>query len=102
MGKVKEFSILLDELKKCVEMLAEVSAGLTELIGGAEEQTPKEEKKPVTLEEVRQVLAERARAGFTAEIKAIITKHGAAKLSEIDPAEFESVLAEAEALANAG
>lgn len=58
------------------------------------------EKKPLTLEDVRAALAEKSRAGFTAEVKTLITKHGADKLSDIDPAEYEALLAEAEVLEN--
>ncbi len=69
----------------------------------AEEPAPIEaepEKKPPTLEEVRTVLAEKSRAGYTAEVKALITRHGADKLSDVDPAEYEALLAEAEVLGN--
>ena len=55
---------------------------------------------PVTLEDVRKVLAEKSRAGFTDEVRVIITKHGAEKLSDIDPSEYESVLSDAEVLGN--
>lgn len=67
----------------------------------AEEQKPKAlpGKKPeVTLEKVRGVLADKSRAGFTAEVREIIQKHGANRLSEIDPKEYPAVLAEAEVL----
>ena len=47
------------------------------------------------------VCAEKSRAGFTAEVKAIITKHGADKLSAIKPEEYAAVLAEVEVLGNA-
>lgn len=60
-----------------------------------------EEKCDVTLETVRAVCAEKSRAGFTAEVKAIITKHGADKLSAIKPEEYAAVLAEVEVLGNA-
>ena len=56
------------------------------------------EEKPLTLEEVRAVLAEKSRAGHTAEIRELLNKHGADKLSEIDPAEYAALLAEAEVL----
>lgn len=56
------------------------------------------EEKPLTLEEVRAVLAEKSRAGHTAEVKGLLNKHGADKLSEIDPAEYAVLLAEAEVL----
>lgn len=54
--------------------------------------------KPVTLEQVRAVLAEKSYDGFTAEVRGLLEKHGAKKLSEIDPREFPTLLAEAEAL----
>lgn len=72
-----------------------------------EETQPKQpaaahETKPdppaVTLEQVRAVLAEKSQNGFTAEVRGLLEKHGAKKLSEINPGEFPALLAEAEAL----
>ena len=58
----------------------------------------KAEPKPLTLERVRAALAEKSRAGHTAEVKALLLKHGADKLSDIDPAEYPALLADAEVL----
>ena len=58
----------------------------------------KPEPKPLTLEQVRAALAEKSRAGHTAEVKTLLIKHGADKLSDIDPAEYPALLAEAEVL----
>ena len=58
--------------------------------------TPK--PKPVTLEQVRAVLAEKSRSGHTAKVRELLQKHGAAKLSAIDPTEFETLLSEAAAI----
>ena len=58
----------------------------------------KAEPKPLTLEQVRAALAEKARAGHTAEVKALLLKHGADKLSDIDPAEYPALLVDAEVL----
>lgn len=71
----------------------------------AQEQEPapaevEPEKKPLTLEEVRMVLAEKSRAGYTAEVRSLITQHGADRLSDVDPAEYEALLSEAEVLGN--
>ncbi len=55
-------------------------------------------EKPLTLEEVRAVLAEKSRSGHTEEVRGLLAKHGADKLSEIDPAEYAALLAEAEVL----
>lgn len=56
------------------------------------------EEKALTLEEVRAVLAEKSRSGHTEEVRELLAKHGADKLSEIDPAEYAALLAEAEVL----
>ena len=60
--------------------------------------SPAPEEKLLTLEEVRAVLAEKSRAGHTAAVKALLTKHGADKLSDIDPAKYPALLADAEVL----
>ena len=60
------------------------------------------EKKPaLTLEEVRTVLAEKSRNGFTAEIKELLKKYGASKLSEVDSKNYEALLKDTEELNNA-
>lgn len=68
----------------------------------AAKETPAEsvlkEEKPLNLEDVRAVLADKSRKGHTAEVKTLLNKHGADKLSEIDPAEYASLLADAEVL----
>ena len=64
----------------------------------AAKQVEKAEPKPLTLERVRAALAEKSRAGHTSEVKALLIKHGADKLSDIDPAEYPALLAEAEVL----
>ena len=44
------------------------------------------------------MLAEKSRSGHTEEVRGLLAKHGADKLSEIDPAEYPALLAEAEVL----
>ena len=61
----------------------------------------KEEKPVITLEQVRGVLAGKSRDGYNAEVRAIITRHGANRLSEIKPEDYAAVLKEAEELGNA-
>ena len=50
------------------------------------------------LEDVRAVLADKSRKGHTAEVKALLVKHGADKLSDVAPEEYASLLAEVEVL----
>ena len=56
-----------------------------------------EEKTP-TLEEVRRVLAQKSRSGYTAQVREMLIRHGADRLSAIDPKEYAAMLAEAEVL----
>lgn len=65
---------------------------------GPPAEAPVPEAEPLTLEQVRAVLAEKSRAGHTAKVKALLLKHGADKLSEVDPAEYPALLADAEVL----
>ena len=58
----------------------------------------KPEPKPLTLEQVRAALAQRSSVPDTRQVKALLIKHGADKLSDIDPAGTPALLAEAEVL----
>lgn len=63
------------------------------------ETVPKTEPpKEVTLPEVRAVLANKSRAGFTNEVKQLLMKHGAEKLSGIAETEYAALMKEAENL----
>lgn len=54
------------------------------------------EKKKYTMTDVRKKLASLSDAGKTAEVKAMLGRYGAAKLSLIKPEDYEAVMAEAE------
>ena len=61
--------------------------------------TPKTLEQPkLSLEEVRAILAEKSRAGFTAQIQQLLEKYGASKLSKIDPAHYQALVNDAEGL----
>mgnify|MGYP000988935752 FL=1 len=96
MSKMSELSQVLDEMVSCGEKLIHAAKALKDIFSSTEE-----EKKSVSLEDVRAVLAEKSRRGFTEEVKEIISKHGADRLSGIDPSEYESLLSEAEVIGNA-
>lgn len=59
---------------------------------------PEPPTKPVTLAEVRAVLANKSRAGFTEEVKQLVMKHGAEKLSGVPESEYAALMKEAESL----
>lgn len=57
-----------------------------------------EDVKQPTLEEVRGLLARKSQEGKSAEVKALIEKFGAIRLSEVQPESFLALMAEAERL----
>ena len=88
--------LLLDVVEKLIALAASIYA-----VCEKEPEEPKPEKPTVTLEQVRAVLAEKSQQGFTVEVKNLIRKYGAEKLSEISPDRFPEMLKEAEAIGNA-
>ena len=64
----------------------------------AETPETKTEKPSVSLEQVRAVLADKSRAGKTAEVRALLIKFGAEKLSAIEPDQYPALLQAAEEL----
>lgn len=109
MSKINELSMVVSELKRCGDSLIGLSESLAGLFSGSDDNqsnvdpTPDSsapQNRPITLEMVRSVLAEKSRAGYTANVRALLEKHRAAKLSEINPEEYAALLAEAEVLGN--
>ena len=105
MSKMSELDLCVGELRSAVQSLNSVADSLTSLFSGSQPRTSvqpesKPTSKPLTLEEVRAVLTEKSRNGHTAKVRELLEKHGAAKLSEIDPQKYSALLAEAEVLGN--
>ena len=63
----------------------------------AESASTEEQQKPeVTFQQVRAVLAQKSREGYTSAVKNIIEYFGAEKLSDIKPENYAEVLEQAE------
>ena len=94
-----------DKLANLMGALLAVADGLKDLINethAAEEKTESApDEKQHTLEEVRTVLAEISRSGRTAEMKALLSKFGASKLSDVKPEQYASLLQKAREVTDA-
>lgn len=107
MGKVNELSQLIEKLNRCGNTLIGISEELKNLFSGSEDAKTKtaekalKEEKTLSLEDVRAVMADKSRKGYTAEVKALLTKRGVNRLSDIDPKEYAALLAEVEVIGNA-
>ena len=100
MGKMSDLDLQIKELRSCGETIIETANTLAGMFSSqaAEDAPPNEKPKAPTLEEVRHRMTVIAQAGYSAEVKALITKYGARKLSDIDPSQYDELLKEADAL----
>ena len=106
MGKIKLLLNLAHDLRSLadsVQAVADVMAD-QETAEMAQPEPPVSAKEPqppakaVTLEQVRAVLADKSQQGFTADVRTLLEKYGAPKLSQIDPASYAALMADAERL----
>ncbi|KGP75595.1 rRNA biogenesis protein rrp5 [Desulfosporosinus sp. Tol-M] len=104
MSKIKLLLDLVEDIRSLADSLqalcdkavqGEPDSGQTQPV---ESETP--EPSNISLEQVRTVLTDKSRNGLTAEVRELIRKYGADKLSEIKPEHFSAVLKEAEVLGN--
>lgn len=102
MGKVKELSMAVEELRRCGEALIDVADSLKTLFSGDAAEEPHRADtpapKPIPLEKIRAVLAEKSVQGKRKEVRALIIRYGAERLSDIAPEHYAALLAEAEVL----
>lgn len=89
-----------DELQKLAAGLADCGKALLRMADTLVEKkkevpVAEEEKKPekkLTLEDVRRVAADKARQGHTDEVRQLIHKFGADKLSGVDAARYPALM----------
>jgi hypothetical protein len=94
----------IEELRSAAAAISDAADWLTKMFSEEPQATDTAASPPepkLTLEQVRAVLADKSRKGHTAEIRALLQKYGAAKLSGIDPANYKALLADAEVLNDA-
>ena len=91
--------------KKVYSQLAEgfelLAAGYHSLAEQGAEATPEaapEPTKKITIEQVRAVMSAKSDEGKTAQVKALLMKYDAGKLSGVKPEDYADLLREVEAL----
>ena len=101
------------ELLKIAEgfsIVAEGLRGLAKTEGGTKDKTVKAQKQeqpekaeaqqesPTTLEGIRALMAQKTQEGKSKEIKELLQKYGAAKLSAVKPEDYPALMQEAQVL----
>lgn len=85
---VKDLEMLTSHLKELLESTED----------GKVEKPRAEPSKKIGLEDVRAVLAKLSQHSKTAEVKDLITKYGATKLSDVDEDKYKDLLKDAEGI----
>ncbi len=99
---MRDMIMTIEELRSAAAAINDAANWLAEQFGSNEPSTePTPAETVLTLEAVRAALADKSRAGFTAQIRSLLQKFGADKLSGIDPTNYKALLADVEELNNA-
>lgn len=95
---------LAAELETCGKTLLKIPEAMKIKEEAPTPEPPKNEVVPkkLTLEEVRKVAADKSRQGFTEEVRNLIHRYGAEKLSGLDAAKYEAFLKDLEVMGHAG
>lgn len=99
MSKIK----LMMEVKEDAENLAASIGVLLTALNSDDEwaeevKTDKQDESAYELEEVRKILADKSRSGYTDQIRDLLQKYGAKKLSEIEPSKYKNLVTDVEKL----
>ena len=102
MSKMSEMDATIKELRDIAASINDIANYLTGLFNADAEHeaepAPAAPEPQLAFEDVRAILAAKSRDGFTAQIRALLQRYGAQKLSEIDPVNYKVLVADAEGL----
>lgn len=104
--KMSDMAMIIEDLRNAATAINDAANWLAQQFSSDDKQQaeniaarPEKKTKPaLILEDVRAVLADKSRAGHTAEIRELLKKYGASKLALVDPKYYEALLREAEVL----
>lgn len=99
MSKMKLLLDVVQDLRSLADSLQAV-VGALQQDEQPEAPAPGEEENPISLETVRGFLGQKSREGYTAEVRDLLLKYGAEKLSAVDPKDYPALMKDAEVLGN--
>ena len=105
MSRIKLLLDVVEDMRSLADSLQTMANAIAGDDDTAEQQAPSVVAPPVkavTLEQVRAVLAEKSHDGFTEEVRGLLQKYGAQKLSAVDPSRYADLMRDAEELTDAG
>lgn len=112
MSKMSNLDLILDEMITAGQKMIDAANALKEMFSDTapavskaktkpeKKEAPAPEVKKYSFQEVRGIMASLAGKGKKAEAKALLTKYGASRLSDVKEEDYPALVAEAEVLAN--
>ena len=108
MSKMNDMAQAIEELRNAAAAINDIANWLTEAFSGDPEAeaasapapAAKEPEPVLAFEDVRAILADKSREGFTAQIRELLQKYGGSKLSEVDAKHYKALIADVEGLSN--
>lgn len=98
MAQMKTLETVVSNLRMLADSLEEL-CGAVDLTDEAPVKKAEKAASPiVTIEDIRKVLAEKSRAGKTEQVRELLQKYGANKLSAVDEQHYASLLEDAKGL----
>lgn len=113
MSKMSELSLVLDDMITCGENMIKAANALKEIFSSTTEETtaapsvktdkpaePAAESPAKTYEftDVRKAFSAKSHDGYTEQVKALITKYGASKLSDIKKEDYPTLMSDLEVI----
>ena len=104
MAAMNEMSLVIEELRTAAKALISAADSLTQMYSAPEETEAGllQERKPLTLDEVRDILRQRCEEGYAADVKQLIADLGARSLKEVNPDDYEPLVNAVQALGTGG
>jgi hypothetical protein len=106
MSKLSEMDATIKELRDIAASINDIANWLTGAFSGDTEPeadaapAPAAKEPVLAFEDVRAILADKSREGFTAQIRELLQKYGASKLSDVDAKNYKALIADVEGLSN--
>lgn len=111
MSKMSELSQILDDMIACGENMIQAANALKEIFSSTEEfpapaakvDKPKKTKemppaKTYEFADVRKAFSAKSHEGYTEQVKALITRYGAGKLSDIKKEDYPALMSDLEVI----
>lgn len=104
MSKMSELSQVLDDLAACGEGLIRTANAIREIFSAEPEpaaqpeESREEPSQRYTFAEVRKAFSAKSHAGYTEQVRALIAKYGADKLSAVKEEDYPALMADLEAI----